>query len=62
MGWPWRREARPIEPMRPVSTRILELETAREMLEELFGAWPGEVGERIQRRLEEWKGVGRRSA
>jgi hypothetical protein len=56
MRWPWRREARPIEPRRTVSTRALELEMAKEILAEVFHARPGEVGEveeMIQRRLEE---------
>ena len=38
----WRSAARP-----------LELETAKEILAEVFGARPGEVEEMIQRRLEE---------
>jgi len=39
--------------MRAVSTRAQELETAKEILAEVFGARPGEVEEMIQRRLEE---------
>jgi hypothetical protein len=55
MRWPWRRQAqaRPIEPRRAVSTRAQELETAKEILAEVFHARPGEVEEMIQRRLEE---------
>jgi len=51
MSWPWRLR-RAIEPRRMVS-RVLELETAKEILAEVFGARPGEVEEMIQRRLEE---------
>ena len=36
-----------------VSTRAMELETAKEILAEVFHAQPGEVEEMIQRRLEE---------
>jgi hypothetical protein len=55
MRWPWRRQAqaRPIEPRRAVSSRAMELETAKEILAEVFGARPGEVEEMIQMRLEE---------
>ena len=51
MKWPW-RQARPVEP-RPMVSRAQELETAKEILAEVFGARPGEVEEMIQRRLEE---------
>jgi hypothetical protein len=51
--WPWRRETRLIEPRRAVSTKVLELQTAKEILAEVFHARPGEVEEMIQRRLEE---------
>jgi hypothetical protein len=53
MRWPWRRQAKPIEPRPMVSTRVLELQTAKEILAEVFGARPSEVEEMIQRRLEE---------
>ncbi|MEI6104188.1 MAG: hypothetical protein WCP70_09610 [Methanothrix sp.] len=53
MRWPWRREARPVEPRRTVNIRRMELETAKEILAEVFHARPGEVEEMIQRRLEE---------
>lgn len=53
MRWPWWRQARPIEPRRAFSTRALELETAKEILAEVFHARPGEVEEMIQRRLAE---------
>jgi len=53
MRWPWRREARPIEPRRAADPKVIELQTAKEILAEVFGARPGEVEEMIQRRLEE---------
>ena len=53
MRWPWRREARPIEPRRRINTKALELETAKEILAEIFHARPADVEEMIQRRLEE---------
>ena len=40
MRWPWKREARLIEPREGVSTRVLELETAKEILAEVFHAQP----------------------
>jgi hypothetical protein len=54
MRWPWRRQARarPIEP-RPMVSRAMELQTAKEILAEVFGARPGEVEEMIQMMLEE---------
>ena len=51
-----------------VSTRVMELETAKEILEEVFCARPDEVEEMIKRRLEESgheeqvRGVGRWTA
>jgi hypothetical protein len=53
MRWPWRREARPIEPRRAADPKVIELQTAKEILAEVFGARPGEGEEMIQRRLEE---------
>jgi hypothetical protein len=53
MRWPWRQQARPIEPRRAISVRAQELETAKEILAEVFHARPGEVEEMIQMRLEE---------
>ena len=52
MRWPW-RQRRAIEPRPMISTRAMELETAKEILAEVFGARPGEVVEMIQMRLEE---------
>ena len=53
MRWPWRQQSRPVEPRRAISIRAMELETAKEILAEVFHARPGEVEEMIQRRLEE---------
>jgi hypothetical protein len=52
MRWPWKRW-RAIEPRPMVSIRAMELQTAKEILEEVFGARPGEVEEMIKSRLEE---------
>jgi len=56
MRWPWKRQARPIEPRPMASSRAMELETAKEILAEVFHARPGEVEEMIQRRLLEESG------
>jgi len=53
MRWPWRREARPIEPRQAADLKVLELQTAKEILAEIFHTRPGEVEEMIPRRLEE---------
>jgi hypothetical protein len=53
MRWPWIREARPIEPRPVINPKVLELQTAKEILAEVFHARPGEVEEMIQMRLEE---------
>jgi hypothetical protein len=53
MRWPWRQRAKPIEPRPMVSIRAMELQTAKEILAEVFGARPGEVEEMIKSRLEE---------
>jgi hypothetical protein len=52
------REARPIEPSRTVNPRRAELETAKEILAEIFGVRAVDVDEMIQRRMEErsWAG------
>ena len=52
MRWPWRKEARPIEPRRRVNTKVLELQTAKEILAEVFHARPADVEEMIQRRIQ----------
>jgi transcriptional regulator CtsR len=54
MRWPWRRRGA-IEP-RPKVSRAMELQTAKEILAEIFHARPGEVEEMIQRRLEDRRG------
>jgi hypothetical protein len=51
--WPRRREPRPLEPRIKVNPRLLELQTAKEILAEIFHARPGEVEEMIQNRMEE---------
>jgi len=53
MRWPWRREARLIEPKRAADLKVIELQTAKGILAEVFSARPGEVEEMIQMRLEE---------
>ena len=51
MRWPWRLRGE-IEP-RPVVSRVMELETAKEILVEIFHTRPGEVEEMIKCRLVE---------
>ena len=53
MMWAWGRVSRPFEPRRAVSTRVLELETAKEILAEVFHARTDEVEDMIQSRLDE---------
>ena len=48
MRWPWRLR-RAIEP-RPMVSRAMELETAKEILEEVFHARPGDLEDSIQAR------------
>lgn len=48
-----RREASYREPSRTVNPRRAELETAKEILAEIFGVRAVEVEEMIQRRMEE---------
>ena len=50
---PWKRGARPLEPWPTVNPRHLELQTAKQILEEIFHARPSDVEEMIQMRLEE---------
>jgi hypothetical protein len=45
-------EARPLEPRIRGNPRLLELQTAKDILSEIFHARPGEVEEMIQNRLE----------
>jgi hypothetical protein len=51
MRWPWGRQGA-IEPRPMISLKAQELQTAKEILAEVFHARPGEVEEMIQRRLE----------
>jgi hypothetical protein len=53
MMWPWKRETKQIEPRRAANTKVLELDTAKEILAEIFHIRPVDVEEMIQRRLEE---------
>ena len=50
---PWKRWARPLGPSPTVNPRTLELETAKQILEEIFHARPSDVDEMIRMRLEE---------
>ena len=51
--WSWKRDARTIEPRRMINSRLMELETAKQILEEVFHARPSDVDEMIRMRLEE---------
>ena len=53
MRWPWRRRAQLIDPGLPPNLRVIELQTAKEILAEVFHARPGEVEQMMQMRLEE---------
>ena len=48
-----KRRARPLETKLKVNPRLAELETAKQILEEIFHARPSDVEEMIQMRLEE---------
>lgn len=50
MSWPWKQAAKPA---RMLSPKRMELETAKEILAEVFHVRPSEVDGMIQRRLEE---------
>jgi hypothetical protein len=50
---PLKRGARSLEPKIMVNHRILELGTAKQILEEIFHARPSDMDEMIQMRLEE---------
>ena len=50
---PRTREARPIEPRPKVNPRLMELETAKQILAEVFHDRPSDVEDMIQMRLEE---------
>lgn len=49
----WKREARTFEPRQKPNPRLLELETAKQILVEVFHARPSDVEDMIQRRLDE---------
>ncbi len=51
--WPAIPKPKRIESRRAASISVLELETAKEILAEVFNAGPGDVEEMIQMRLEE---------
>jgi len=51
--WPRKRETRPLEPKIMVNPRLLELQTAKQILEEIFHARPSDVEEMIQNRYDE---------
>jgi hypothetical protein len=53
IGWWRRQEANQPEPRRVANLRHLELETAKEILKEVFHARPSDVEDMIQGRLEE---------
>jgi hypothetical protein len=53
MRWLWKREARLIEPRRVINSKLMELETAKEILAEVFHARTADIDEMIERRLEE---------
>jgi hypothetical protein len=52
MRWRWKQETGLIEPRRVANAKVLELETAKEILSEVFQARPSEVEEMIQIRIE----------
>jgi len=47
------QEARAVKPRRTINPRLMELETAKQILEEIFHARHSNVDDMIQRRLEE---------
>jgi hypothetical protein len=51
--WPHRVEARHFEPRIRVKTRLLELETSKQIHKEIFHTRPSDIEDMIQRRLEE---------
>ena len=53
MRWPWRPRAKPIDPRLAADLKVLELQTAKEILAEIFGTRPSEVEKMIKSRLEE---------
>jgi hypothetical protein len=53
MRSPWSCDPRIIEPSCIANPRFMELETAKEILAEIFHARPVDVNDMIQKRLEE---------
>jgi hypothetical protein len=53
MRWPWGRRGELCEPRIWANSEIMELETAKEILAEIFQARPADVEDMIQSRLEE---------
>jgi len=49
MRLPWRKKARLIEPSPMVALNVQELQTAKEILSEVFHARPSDVEEMIQK-------------
>jgi len=52
MRLPWGRKAKLIEPGKIANHEFIELQTAKEILAEIFRAWPEDIEDMIQRRLE----------
>ena len=52
MRYPWEIKLRPFRPKRSISTKQMELETAKEILAEVFHVHHRDVDEMIQIRLE----------
>lgn len=53
MRLPWRQKVRQSHPVLPISTKAQELDTAKEILAEVFQIRPADVEEMIQKRLED---------
>lgn len=53
MKWSWRHRAELCEPRIRANSKLMELETAKEILAEIFLIQPADVEEMIQSRLEE---------
>ena len=53
MKWLWRRRAELCGPRIRTNSKLMELETAKEILAEIFLIQPADVEETIQSRLEE---------
>ena len=51
--WPRRSRARVVSPGHCLNLDVLELQTAKEILAEIFRARPEDIEDMIQRRLEE---------